>query len=122
MTSERIWPKYKEAGVHELLNKAADILDKRPFVQGTIRHRETGGVDTMGALALAAGVRYDSLSDNYCEMGIPRNKVAVFYATIDFIESAIDDGDILNWNDDPRRTGDNVIDFLTNLAVELELA
>ncbi len=122
MTTERMWPKYKVAGVHELLNKAANILYERPFVQGTIRHKETGGVDTTGALALAAGVRYDSLSDNLCEMGIPRNKVAVFYATIDFIESAIDDGDILNWNDNPSRTAENVIDFLTNLALELEVS
>lgn len=117
--ADRLWPKLKQANVHTLLFNAATILEQRPFVQGTIKHRASGGVDMTGAIALASGVRYDSLTDNYCEMVIPNNRIASFLAAIDYVESSLET-DISTWNDEPDRTKEQAITLFEDLANELE--
>lgn len=115
---DRLWPKLKLANVDTLLLNAAIVLQQRPFLQGTIKHRASGGVDMMGALAIAAGARFDSLSDNLCQMVIPSRREVSFYAAVDLIESSIDT-DLSTWNDEPGRTKEEAIALFERLANEI---
>lgn len=121
MNDIRLWTQLRDANIHGLLRKAAHVFDNRSLMHGATKHQATGAVDSIGAIAMASGARFDSLAESYCQMIIPRTKAAGFVAAIYFVESSPDvEGDLLNWNDDPKRTKQDVINLFNNLADELE--
>ncbi len=122
MTSGRLWPKYKTVGVHTLLEDAINVLQERPLCKGTVRHRETGAVDVVGALALASGAKFDDLINDYLSIPMPKGRMAAYYAAISLIESAVDEGDVSMWNDAPNRTVEDIEWMLSSLANEISLS
>lgn len=113
----------KSVGGHDVLRQAAFIIERDGWIQGVVRHRNTGNVDIVGALAIAMGAPYRSLPENIKELSeivAPRFE-GLFLALHDTLDAFLG-VDPSWWNDQRGRTKNDVIRTLRNLANRIDLS
>ena len=101
----------------EILNKAADLIEERGWVQGTGWGRDTAALCLEGGIAAAAGI-VRTLGNGFIYQGCPAYDAVCSYLNrhprprqYPVLDSLWD------WNDTPGRTAEEVIEVLRAAAL-----
>lgn len=111
----------KRGNVPAHLNRAADLIEQRGWIQGVAIHRNSGAVDIHGAIALSFGVPEDEIVDDEYAMAefVPKNRYGFYLSTLDFIEGFVQQYP-KTYNDELGRTKKEIVMTLRNAAAELD--
>jgi hypothetical protein len=101
----------------QILTKAANIIGERGWFQGASVDPDGTGVCAVGAMRVAVGL--NPLPDDY----VPADEEDVDHASEEFVQwLGIYAMSVVDWNDSPRRTKEQVITALRECAAELNKA
>lgn len=106
----------KELGVHDVIRGSMAIIDERGLAKQVHCDPETGSVDIEGALMLACGAKSLGVLVAVVTDVVPPANMALFDATINYLNAASPAGNLANWNDQPEVTQLQVMEFLHSCA------
>ena len=112
----------EQAGIHELLWVAAEILESRGLAKGMTCDPETGEVDLEGAVMLACGAKTLSVLVPYPLSIIPDTSAAPYVAIIDLLDKSVEDANITEWSDQPHIITHDAVRLLRKLADQVAIA
>lgn len=99
----------------DILRKAAVVLLERGWTQGAVLDPKSGGVDVLGAIALAAGVRVKCLLDDDVLATVPRAVVPGALFAVEALDAYLDQYPVA-WNDAADRRAEQVRQTLNGVA------
>ena len=114
---------YADAGVADLLERAADVMAERGLTKGVRLNPANGAVDIISALALAGGADPKHLigSRSLFDTGIPAVREAALLIAVDVLEATLM-ADPEEWSDSPRVGPREVERLLRQTATRLRIA
>ena len=115
--------KMADSGAPEVLRGAVRVLRDRGWTQGATRDLETGEVDVLGAVAIAAGAKVSDVDDrpDLLTSSVPEARRAAALVAWEVLEWAVD-GDPVEWQDKGGRRLDDVVKVLNKAAERLTMA
>jgi hypothetical protein len=113
---------YADAGVPDLLERAADVLAERGLAKGLRYQPADGSVDLVAALALAAGARPSDVmsSVTLLDLGVPAVAEGPLHAALDVLDALCPE--VEAWADAPDVTASDVERLLRQAAMRLRIA
>lgn len=136
VTSELIWSsvtasllamndfgKMADTGAPEILRGAIKVLRDRGWSKGATRDLETGEVDVLGAIAIAAGAKISNVYDrpDLLLAAVPPARCASALIAWEALEWAID-GEPVEWQDKGSTRISDVVAALTKAADRLSIS
>jgi hypothetical protein len=111
-----------DAGVADLLEKAADVLADRGLAKGVRLDPVDGSVDLVAALAIACGARPERLmsSVSVYDVEVPAAYEANLHAALDVLDAFTPEPE--TWADLPSTSGSEVERLLRQAAMRLRIA
>ena len=114
---------YADAGVADLLDRAADVVAERGLCKGVRLNPANGAVDLIAALAIAGGADPKGItgSRSLTDTGIPSVNEAVLVLSVEVLD-AILGADPEEWSDSPLVGPSEVQRLLRQAANRLRIA
>lgn len=115
--------KMADSGAPGVLKTAIKVLRDRGWSQGATRDLETGEVDILGAVAIAAGAKISEVDDrpDLLSTSVPPARRAAALIAWETLEWAIDD-DPVEWQDRGSTRLSDVVAALTKAADRLSIS
>jgi hypothetical protein len=115
--------KLADSGAPEVLRGAVRVLRDRGWTKGATRDLETGEVDVLGAIAIAAGAKIGEVDDrpDLLTTSVPVARRAAALAAWEALEWACD-AEPVEWQDNGSRRIHDVVGALTKAADRLTIA
>ena len=112
------------SGAVEVLRESISVLRKRGWVQGVTRDLETGSVDLLGAIAIAAGAPIMQVDDrpDLLLSAVPEARQAAAMVAWEALEWACDEDDPVAWQDFGGRRLEDVVKVINKAADRLQIA
>lgn len=112
-----------ETGASKILREAVLVIRKRGWTQGVTRDLQTGSVDVLGAVAIAAGAPIMKVDDrpDLLTASVPEAQQAAVMVAWELLEWACD-GDPVAWQDRGGRRLEEVVRMLNKAADRLDIA
>ena len=89
-----------DTGASEVLRTAIEVMDSRGWIKGLARNFDTGEVDVLGAIAIAAGAKIKDVDDrpDLLQTSVPEARRPAAYAAWESLEYVVN-GDPVEWQD-----------------------
>lgn len=112
-----------DSGAIEILRNAVQVLRNRGWSQGATRDLETGAVDVLGAIAIAAGAPIMQVDDrpDLLTSSVPEARRAAALVAWEALEWACDDEPV-EWQDRGQRRLEDVVRALNKAADRLDIS
>lgn len=112
-----------DSGAPEVLRGAIKVLRDRGWTQGATRDLQTGEVDILGAVAIAAGAKIADVDDrpDLLTVSVPEARRAAALIAWEALEWACD-ADPVEWQDSGSRRIHDVVGVLNKAAERLTIA
>jgi hypothetical protein len=92
--------KLADTGASEVLRTAIEVMDSRGWIKGLTKNFDTGEVDVLGAIAIAAGAKIKDVDDrpDLLQTSVPEARRPAAYVAWESLEYVVN-CDPLEWQD-----------------------